>query len=1465
MKKRLLIVLLAIAMVFSMVPQVSTAAVYADEGITGSGTEEDPYLISTEAGLRTYAGYASQDNFSGYAKLTDDIALTGSWTAIKVQYATAAFQGTFDGGGHTIRNLNVSGTGEQGFFGMVYGGTIKNLIVEGSVSSTNNCAGGIVGKLCYGTIENCSFRGTVTTPTSANNGYAGGITGYEGYSGKATMTSLVSGCSNYGTVEGKYAGGITGYAKYGDITDSYNSGNVSGTNRSAGIVGQAQNNVTITNCYNIGENNGTSTSKADIADFLYTSAKIVNCYYTSAANGGGTGTVEGGGVIDKDTLLADLGDAFTADSNGINNGYPILQWEAGGEVVPHDPEVVITGNTDIYLPNSNSYPSAELKAKASNFQADPEIQWSVTEGEDVISTSPSDDPNGIIVNPLKPGKAKIRATASGTEYFAESEINVFPFITTVEWQSGSPQPGSTFSVKVNVYGGGEYDLDNYPSLPSISWKYYDGASGNDGETAVSGTGTEITVPEEAVGKYLYASFMYNGETKAPSRRIQVNDKVKVVGVSVEGKDVTETEEGYEIMSGTELRAVALGEGGNTPSNVTYQWQKKGGEEFSDIEGAISQTFTADDSPSSMGTVYRVIARGDLDSSAVSKPIEITELSDKAHDEEYLEGVAESYSLGVLVPECGVDTNIAQYLENDIARKQFTGVTVSVKSVEKRAYPNGGEAAIAEDGTITYFYYDPARVNEAPISNSPYGQFDVTFTLKKGEAEKDLEKVVNVYWDTDRLAAYLQTEILDKTTWDTIKKDNTEENVALTDLTLPQYPSTPDTKLIHLDWASDNDDAITIKDPTGTPDEVVYGAKTGQVKRGMEDKTAVLTLSLTYNGLNSSVNWEKKALEELSKDFTITVPKFTDEEIHQMVLDDLEAKLAAGLADPGLRDYYTGSPIDPEAVTGDIKFPTTRDFGVDGSLQPVTITTDNTEVIDYPRSKDDPTKPQNNAARVYVYRPAPGEDPVTVTITVTITDKETGVSVSKDITVTVLPLTQEELDDAAALMDKAVEGYWDGIRFNNTDKGDIKSDLRPFYEINQGSEGELTFIHDPYTSIGNGVSPDTYVENPDGSNDADYRRFNVSPNPCIASDSLILVEPDPERTVRVTIDSYLNHEIYGEYYAKYMEEGNTEKAELYKDFYRRHAEVEVVVKGEDEARILRLAGSDRFQTAIAAADHLKEKSGVASFDNIIIASALDYPDALSATYLAYKKDAPVLLVGKDKGSIQKVTGYVNDNLSDEGTVYIIGGTGAVTEDVDKALDSEAKRLQGTDRYATNIAVLEEAGVDGADLLVACGTNYADALSASAAGRPILLVGSSLTKAQKDFLDSKKDDLSGKAYMIGGTAVVSDDIQAAIEGYFPETARLYGKDRYATSSAVANEFFKGTLDTVVIASGKDFPDGLAGGPVACAYKAPVVLVADGFYDHAKDFFTEHNAYRLIVMGGKGVISETTSEAIAYPATE
>ena len=303
----------------------------------------------------------------------------------------------------------------------------------------------------------------------------------------------------------------------------------------------------------------------------------------------------------------------------------------------------------------------------------------------------------------------------------------------------------------------------------------------------------------------------------------------------------------------------------------------------------------------------------------------------------------------------------------------------------------------------------------------------------------------------------------------------------------------------------------------------------------------------------------------------------------------------------------------------------------------------------------------------------------------------------------------------------------------------------------------------------------------------------------------------------------------------------------------------------ENTILRLSGKNRYDTSIAAAEHLKELNDGGKFDNIIVVSGLDFPDALSATYLAAVKEAPVLLVGKDAASIEKITGYVNDNLAENGTVYIVGGNAVVTEDVETALTGTVERLSGKDRYKTNLAVLEAVGVEGADLLVACGSNYADALSASAAGRPILLVGNALTAEQAAYLDENKDKLSGKAFIIGGNSAVSEDIEAEMANYAEEVKRLSGKNRYLTSEAVAKEFFPGELSTVVIASGKNFPDGLAGGPVAVAYKAPVILVADGNFDYATAIFTEQHAYRLVVMGGKGVISKEIAETIAAPATE
>ena len=440
------------------------------------------------------------------------------------------------------------------------GGTIKNLVVEGKVTSTNSHAGGIVGKMAFGTIENCSFHGSVTTTTSNKNGYAGGIVAYEGFSGSATSTSSVSGCSNYGTVTGNYAGGITGYAKYGTISDCYNNGTITGgtvsSPRAGGLAGQAQNNVVISNSYNIGSVSGGS-APADIVDFLYSSAKLTNCYYRNGekANGTGTGTVSGGGVID-DSLLTNLGPAFAADTNNINGGYPILAWEAGSAPQPKDPKIKIAGNAPLYMTNSGAQPTAELSVNYIDMDDTPAVNWSIASGEDVISIAEGDTAGTIKVTPLKAGKAKVKAVTEDEAYSDEAEILVYPFITGLSMKE-TPIKGETYSVEVSVMGGKSYDYDNYPPLNNFEWKYYDASTGNAGETAIQGKEHEITIPDAAAGKYLAVSIWYNGSNITASPRKEVlAGRVPVIGVTIEG--ATDVAGELTAEAGATLKAVAEG-------------------------------------------------------------------------------------------------------------------------------------------------------------------------------------------------------------------------------------------------------------------------------------------------------------------------------------------------------------------------------------------------------------------------------------------------------------------------------------------------------------------------------------------------------------------------------------------------------------------------------------------------------------------------------------------------------------------------------------------------------------------------------------------------------------------------------------------------------------------------------------------------------------------------------------------
>ena len=235
--------------------------------MTGSGTKNDPYQISTAEQMKLFrdivngAGGQTQ-NRGAYAVLTANIDLNNEpWTPIGnyTEGNQIYYEGTFDGGGHTISGLNV--TGEfvyAGLFSAVKDGTIRNLTVAGNVSSNSSggAASGIVGYASNATIENCSNHCNVAGNRST---VAGGIVGFN--------------------VEG---------AK---IIDCYNVGKITvNTYIIGGIAGH--NTGTISNCYNVGTVPN-YLSVGEIVSYNSYFGTVKNCYYLNTANNGAVGDNSG--------------------------------------------------------------------------------------------------------------------------------------------------------------------------------------------------------------------------------------------------------------------------------------------------------------------------------------------------------------------------------------------------------------------------------------------------------------------------------------------------------------------------------------------------------------------------------------------------------------------------------------------------------------------------------------------------------------------------------------------------------------------------------------------------------------------------------------------------------------------------------------------------------------------------------------------------------------------------------------------------------------------------------------------------------------------------------------------------------------------------------------------------------------------------------------------------------------------
>ena len=1109
MKKRFLALLLVLTMVFSLMP----AALAADT-LSGSGTEDDPYLLATAADLKAFRDMANAEASSKLcATLTADIDLGGeAWTPFEPSsgYVSQAYAGTFDGANHTIKGLSVNLTSSTGagLFGTVCGATIKNLRVEGNVSASSSVSvGGIVGRTqTSATIDSCSFAGTVTS--TKKNG-AAGTAGIVGRVNAGTLA--VTNCANLSDVTGSgSAAGILGYAGNTKVTieNCYNSGAISGQNYASGIcsIGTGKNGKTgkIGNCYNVGTITGTSDGAYYAGISANFQGAISNSYYAAPveeklmSNATATATA----ITSPDGLADKLGNAFKEDTAGANNGYPILVWQAG-EVVQPDPRIELTGPATLWRTNTEPQPQVTITAACKDMDKDTHVNWTLTEGEGIVTLETPEGAGAanqsVIVKATADGAGKAVITASTANGITASlTIYVIPQITAVELE-GVVAVGETVRAKINVLGGGEYDYENFPKL-KIEWRYLTAADYNAGKTGTSSykeitgtTGREYTIPEDMAGNYL-SFLLYDTVSReyktlsSPVRIATAEERLLKADASALTLDTS------DIRAATTLTLPAAG----SVNGSAITWASSDSSIIDPATGAVtlpasgiqtvtlSATLTRGEATAYRNFDIRVWSQAELDKEAAKS--ELRKLVER------LDGTI------TLTPEYGRDTNVNTMLS---AKLDDSSIAVSVSKVEE-VY---GGAGVAADGTITYFFVDP---NTTPLVHN--GSYNVTFALSKAGATETLQVPVVIGWDVQRVRDAISAEITSQLTTEGLCAAGEDPNQLTQDLTLPKVIDGKRWALIS--WTSSDPTAIAVSDKNQQTPDTLFDPYVGVVKTPAQDKAVTLTATVTFQFTDT----QEQAIT-VSKVFYVTV-KGQETTVHE----DLQAKLDAGFsAYGGLRDAVTGLPLTQRdgkyLAANDIHFPTTRDFGVDGKYTPVTITSSDADTIVPPDV--------NNAARAEVYRPLPGEAAKDVTVTVTLTDADSGVAASRDFVIEVQPLTQAEIDAELALMAQVKAHYFDGIRNANTDEKNILTDLHPFQEAYLDADGQLVWVYDHADLTGSGIVP---VAMDGWSESEQWRLFRSSNSHVISHENLLVTRPAEDKTV--TIRSELSSETLGKYAARY---------------------------------------------------------------------------------------------------------------------------------------------------------------------------------------------------------------------------------------------------------------------------------------------------------------------------------------------
>ena len=999
---------------------------------------------------------------------------------------------------------------------------------NGHTISGLNGSNGLFGFVNGATIKNLKVEGTISGPTTG----IGGIVGKT--QGKVTITN----CSFTGSVSAtnsgssNAAGGIVGRVNAGTlkVENCANHATVTAEKASAaGIIGYGgSNKVTITNCYNDGAISGQWYPSGICAQNTNNKSTIQECFNSGSISNTNGGTYHAGISANFKRSATDCYRTKPSSENFGNN-------KNGASTLLENSDAVKNKLTGIgFLVSDDGKVSLPWEAGGTPAEKNPRIV--ISGGSTLQMTNSGEQPHTTLTVAYKDMEDSTPTVTWSTSndcvtLTAPANASAADNIRIAQ----ANEPGTVTITATVTYNGESYsDSVVITVIPHITYVDIINPTSSviapgqtvEAQVSVGGKPYLASYPELKYQWWRYDTSTLSAEkiTNATEKsytipedytynRIQV--EVTCNGVTVSAHDQHKTADvlsGDDALLALDKAALTLEKLGVSSTTITAETMltlpDKGGN-GSTITWGSSDSSVIDPMtgkvtlPAEGERKVTLTATLTLNDKKAELPITFVVKSKTAQAVDADKETLEkaAKALSVLYPTFGKDSNVQTMGETRLANAGFSGVGVKFISAEPTNATAVQASAISSIGGITYFYDDPNKTVNE--RTQWFDTYKAYFTLTCGsEARETVEANLDL------------PKVVDGKKWTLIE------------------------------WTS-SDRAITIStEKQGTAD-TLFDPYVGVVTRQTLDQQVELTAKFTFQLADQQI--------VLYKVFYVTVKGDPNADNRSTLYQNkLDEALTAHLT-----DAVTGEALDKANVVNDIQFPTTHDLKIDGKYTPVVITSSDPGVIEAP------TTP--NSARVWVYRPLPGEAAKTVTLTMKILDRPNGpqpgddlstmrVLASKEIKVTVQPLTQDEIDAEIALMAKVKAAYWDGIRNANTDQNNVTTDLHAFQECYLNDNGELTWVYDRKDLKNHGIVP---VPLDNWYDQQIWRLFRSSNADVVAHENLLVTRQGDSKAV--TITSYLSSETLGRYAEKYPQNADFQK------LYQQPVTVDLVVTGTQYAQ------------------------------------------------------------------------------------------------------------------------------------------------------------------------------------------------------------------------------------------------------------------------------------------------------------